>query len=77
MAQYQLSNQAGYGGNMRGIESILAKNSNNIFANGGNFSNGINIVGAGGTHETNPNGGVFIGMGENGLPNLIEENEVK
>lgn len=35
-----------------------------------------NIVGAGGTHESNPNGGVQQGIGSNGKPNVLEEDEV-
>jgi len=30
----------------------------------------------GGTHEQNPNGGIQVGMGENGKPNMFEEGEV-
>jgi len=33
-------------------------------------------VKVGGLHETNPKGGVFIGMGDNKKPNLVEEGEV-
>lgn len=32
---------------------------------------------AGGTHESNPLGGIMVGMGANGLPNKVEEGEVK
>lgn len=35
-----------------------------------------NIIGAGGTHEDNPFGGVFQGMAADGKPNLVEEDEV-
>ena len=35
-----------------------------------------NVYGTGGTHEANPYGGVKIGMGQNGLPNTVEEDEV-
>lgn len=35
-----------------------------------------NVIGAGGTHEQNPNNGVYQGMAEDGRPNLVEENEV-
>lgn len=37
----------------------------------------ISEYNAGGTHEENPNGGIFIGMGQNGKPNMVEEGEVK
>lgn len=32
---------------------------------------------AGGTHEENPNGGIQVGIGSNGKPNLVEEGEVR
>jgi hypothetical protein len=35
-----------------------------------------NTVGAGGSHTGNPNGGVQVGVDPNGVPNLVEENEV-
>lgn len=38
---------------------------------------GVTTFNAGGQHETNPNGGVMIGIGENGRPNLVEEGEVR
>lgn len=36
----------------------------------------FNIIGAGGTHEENPFGGVFQGVSQDGRPNLVEEDEV-
>ena len=45
--------------------------------NGTNFTNGVIEFDNGGTHEENPNGGVIIGMDEQGVPNLVEEGEVK
>lgn len=49
------------------------------FANGGllsdNFTNGVTMVDAGGTHEGNPNMGVPMGMAPDGEPNLVEEGE--
>lgn len=41
-----------------------------------NFSNGINIIGNGETHEQNNLGGVQMGVDQNGIPNLVEEGEV-
>ena len=41
-----------------------------------NFSNGINIIGNGGTHQQNKLGGVQMGVDQNGIPNLVEEGEV-
>lgn len=46
-------------------------------AEGGNlFTNGVTMVGNGGTHEQNPMKGVPMGIGPNGIPNLVEEGEV-
>lgn len=42
----------------------------------GEFSNGVTIVGEGGSHESNKYEGVPMGMDENGVPNLVEEGEV-
>lgn len=36
----------------------------------------FNIIGAGGTHEQNPFGGVFQGVAQDGQANLVEEDEV-
>lgn len=47
-----------------------------INTHGGIFTNGITIVGEGGTHEQNPNEGVQMGVDPQGLPNLVEEGEV-
>lgn len=53
---------------------------NNIKAEGGlldtNFSNGVTIIGNGGTHEENPMEGIQMGTDQNGIPNLVEEGEV-
>jgi hypothetical protein len=43
---------------------------------GGDWSNGLTFVKAGGSHERNPLGGVPMGMAEDGQPNLVEEGEV-
>lgn len=43
---------------------------------GGDFLNGVTIVGAGGTHEDNPHEGVPMGIAPDGQPNLVEEGEV-
>lgn len=37
---------------------------------------GVQEITTGGTHEQNPNGGVFVGMGANGKPNTVEEGEI-
>lgn len=49
----------------------------NIGQHGGNFSNGVTIIGEGGTHEENPNNGVPIGIAPDGTPNLVEEGEIR
>lgn len=43
---------------------------------GGVFNNGINIIGNGGTHEENPYDGIQVGVDEQGIPNLVEQDEV-
>lgn len=49
----------------------------NIGQHGGNFSNGITIIGNGGSHEENPFEGVPMGIAPDGTPNLVEQGEVK
>ena len=48
----------------------------NLHTNGSIFSNGVSIIGNGGTHEENPLDGVPIGVDAQGVPNLVEEGEV-
>ena len=54
----------------------------NLFAYGGqmklagDWSNGVTIIGEGGSHEMNPYEGVQVGVDQNGTPNLVEEGEV-
>lgn len=43
---------------------------------GGIFSNGVQEINTGGTHEQNPYGGIQIGVDEQNIPNLVEEGEV-
>lgn len=45
--------------------------------NGGDFSNGVTIIGNGGTHEENPMSGVLMGIAPDGIPNFVEQDEVK
>lgn len=49
----------------------------NIGQHGGNFSNGVTLINNGGTHEENPYEGVPMGTAPDGLPNLVEQGEVK
>jgi uncharacterized protein YbaR (Trm112 family) len=58
-------------------ETNLKNKKLNYFAMGGNMDNGINVFNTGGTHESNPFGGIPQGIGANGRPNLVEEGEVK
>lgn len=43
---------------------------------GGDFSNGVIQINSGGSHSTNPMGGVQMGIDAQGIPNLVEEGEV-
>ena len=43
---------------------------------GAEWNTGLNYIGAGGSHESNPNNGVQMGIAPDGLPNLVEEGEV-
>lgn len=44
--------------------------------NGGDYTNGLTQINAGGSHENNPHDGVQMGVSqENGNPNLVEEGE--
>ncbi len=46
-------------------------------ADGGQlFTNGVTMIGNGGTHEQNPMEGVPMGIDPQGIPNLVEEGEV-
>lgn len=42
---------------------------------GGDWSNGLTFIKAGGTHGQNPLGGVPAGIAQDGMPNLVEEGE--
>ena len=44
-------------------------------SNGTDWSNGIIYIGNGGTHEQNPYEGVQMGVDQEGIPNLVEQNE--
>ena len=47
----------------------------NYYTHGGTFSNGVQIIENGGTHEENSIGGVPVSIDPNGKPNLVEEGE--
>lgn len=48
----------------------------NLHSNSTTWSNGLNYIGAGGSHESNPNDGVAISTAPDGLQNKVEEGEV-
>lgn len=56
---------------------------NYVYDNGGSLGsqmdggNGVHEIISGGSHERNPLGGVPMGMAPDGMPNLVEEGEVK
>lgn len=47
-----------------------------IQMNGADFTNGATHIDAGGSHESNPNEGIQVGVDPQGTPNLVEEGEV-
>ena len=47
------------------------------YTHGALWDNGVNAINNGGTHGENPFGGVPMGMDQQGVPNLVEEGEVK
>lgn len=47
-----------------------------LHTNGSDWSNGFVYIGAGGSHESNPNGGTQVSTDGQGTPNLLEEGEV-
>lgn len=63
-----LANYAAYGGNLM---------FDGGYTHGANWDNGVNIIKNGGTHNENSMGGIPMGMDEQGIPNLVEEGEVK
>lgn len=56
------------GGDLSGI---------NVTPQDAEFTNGVTDINNGGMHEENPIGGVPMGIAPDGLPNLVEEGEVK
>ena len=57
-----LANYAAYGGG---------------FTHGANWDNGLTFFDEGNSHEENPNGGVMVGVDQEGTPNMVEEGEVR
>lgn len=48
----------------------------NLSTQGSDWTNGLNWINEGGTHEANPQDGVPMGIAPDGKPNLVEEGEV-
>lgn len=48
-----------------------------LFAYGGQMPSQLTSFDSGGSHQSNPNGGILQGTGANGQPNLVEEGETK
>lgn len=78
-----------FGALMLGSTAPLFAEGGNLLAEGGTVlggyhtngadwqqPGGLHIIGNGGTHEENKNEGVLQGRDPNGVPNLVEENEV-
>ena len=57
----------------------FARNSVKWHKNGGfleDFTNGLSFINEGGSHDTNPNEGIQVGIDENGIPDLVEQGEI-
>jgi hypothetical protein len=52
-------------------------NGGDLFAYGGQIPQQLTEFNAGGSHESNEQGGILQGTGANGQPNLVEEGETK
>lgn len=68
--------------NKNNMIGYLGTNTPTLFAlggdmqtNGADFTTGLGYINAGNSHETNPYGGVQLGIAPDGAPNLVEENE--
>lgn len=48
----------------------------NLLSQGATWNKGYSYIGNGGSHESNPNEGVQVGVDPEGVPNLVEEGEV-
>lgn len=56
--------------------NYIAALGGNLHSNSTTWGNGLNYIGAGGSHESNPNDGVAISTAPDGLENKVEEGEV-
>lgn len=71
----------GYGINTYNTKNTLMqdfeyKDMGGSLNHGTHWQDNVILVDAGGTHESNPFGGVLMGMDDQGTPNLVEEGEV-
>lgn len=71
------ANYSALGGKLYGEGGNLYEDIPNEDTHGGEFSNGVTLINAGGTHEQNPLTGVPMGIAKDGKPNLVEQGEVK
>lgn len=63
--------------NIRNMRSgITAAFGGNLSTQGGNWTDGLTFIDNGGSHESNPFGGIPMGIAPDGQPNLVEQNEV-
>ena len=58
-------------------ERQIRNNMRNVFQDGGDLGNGVTMFNTGSTHQQNPYGGIPQGIASDGLPNRVEENELK
>ena len=56
--------------------NYIAALGGNLHSNSTTWNNGLNYIGNGGSHESNPNDGVAISTAPDGLQNKVEEGEV-
>lgn len=63
-------------GEKLGITQYETESKNEMKYGGDLFTNGVTIIGNGGTHEENLYEGVPMGIDQQGIPNLVEEGEV-
>ena len=59
-----------------GVPKGLFAFGGNVQTKGNTWSDGLVHIGTGGTHEQNPYDGVQVGTDKQGVPNLVEEDEV-
>lgn len=64
-------------GNYSAFGGPLNKLANGGFTHGAMWDNGVLEINNGGKHQDNPLGGIQLGVDQEGIPNLVEEGEVK